>query len=355
MLDVLLQYGLIGAIVLVGIGLAILIGGGEILVRGASRLAMAFGVSPLVIGLTIVAICTSAPELAVSVTSSLHGKSGMALGNVVGSCICNICLILGLAAVFRPLRVSASLIRREIPLMIFLSFLVLIFGFLGGFGTMLDVAEGDFEGNITRLAGGILTVGLAAYLCWTVYEVRRHPKQDAELIAEMEGEVREKNAGVSSIGRGGRIVTGCCGLIIGLGFLLLGSDMLIKGGTQVATIFGVSDLVIGLSVLAVGTSLPELVVSVVAAIRGKSEIAIGNVVGSNIFNILGVLGISAFVSHDGLEVAPRAMQFDIPVMIVVSIFCIILCFTGQRISRFEGIFLLLVYGVYMTLICLAGG
>jgi cation:H+ antiporter len=353
MLDILIEYGLLGAFLLLVIGLILLIGGGEILVRGASRLAITLGISPLVVGLTIVAICTSAPELAVSVTSSLYDRSGMALGNVVGSNICNVCLILGLAAVLRPLQVSASLLRREIPLMIFLSFVVLIFGYLGGLGNIIDIIEGRFDGRITRFEGAVLTLGMVAYLMWTVYEIRKNPKQDAEYIAEMEGKVLGDNATVSMFGITGRIVASVCGIIIGLGLLLLGSDMLIKSGTRIAIEFGVSELVIGLTVLAVGTSLPELVVSVVAVLRKKSDIAIGNVVGSNIFNILGVLGLSAFVSPQGLEVDHRAMQFDIPAMIVTSIFCIILCFTGQRINRFEGIFLLLIYAMYIGLACLA--
>lgn len=350
MLESILGLGLFGAFLLMIIGIIVLIGGGEVLIRGASRLAIALKIPPLIVGLTIVAFCTSAPELAVSLNAAVSGKADMAIGNVVGSSICNICLILGISAVIRSITVSSVLILREIPLMIFLSFLMYAFALSGGDG-FFSLFEGDYEGMITCSEGLIFLGILVAYICWTVYEVSKHKKQNEEYIREIEeGVVSLEHEGGKIIGKGNLIVN-VCYLIIGIATLCAGSEMLVKGGVSMARTFGVSELVIGLTILAVGTSLPELVVSVLAAVQGKAELAVGNVVGSNIFNILGVLGLTAVFSSDGIDVAAKALQFDIPFMLLISLFCIVICITGKRISRGEGVFLLVCYATYLCFIC----
>lgn len=352
MLDFLIDYGTHGSLLLLVFGLVILISGGETLIRGASRLAISLGIPPLIVGLTVVAYCTSAPELTVSVSSSLNECGSIAVGNAVGSCICNICLILGLCALLAPIRVSAVLIRREIPLMIAVSCLLLLLAFLGGEDSLDELVAGRATGMLSQSAGALLVTALIAYSTWAVFEIRSNNQSDEIIAAELEEQVLGNIQQEVKGGRTALIVIDICRIIIGIGLLLLGSDMLIKGGTEIARQMGISELVIGLTVLAVGTSLPELAVSVLATFRGKTEIAVGNVVGSNIFNVLGVLGITSLVTSGGLEIPTQAMRFDIPVMIITSIFCIVFCFTGRRLNRGEGAFLLLCYALYLTFICL---
>lgn len=348
MYDLFLQWGLVGRMTLVVGGMILLIAGGESLIRGASRLAVALRIPPLIVGLTVVAFCTSAPELAVSLNAALNGKADIAVGNVVGSNICNICLILGLAAALRPIVVSSSLIRREIPLMIGISILVYGFAASGGDGALYSIFEGTYEGRIFRWEGAWFVLILILYTFWTIREIRSHRNRNERYVEEIETDViPAENDRHDKISGPGNFILNACYLIVGIGMLVAGSDMLVQGASSLARSFGVSELTIGLTVLAVGTSLPELVVSVLAALRGKSDIAVGNVVGSNIFNILGVLGSTAIIAG-GLDVSAKALQFDIPVMILVSVFCIVICITGRKISRTEGVFLLLCYVVYVA-------
>ncbi len=310
-------------------GLASLIVGGELLVRGASRLASALSVSPLVIGLTVVAFGTSSPELAVALQSAFDGSADIALGNAVGSNIFNVLLILGVSALIVPLVVSSRLIRWDVPLMVLASLL------LYGLG---------FDGRIGRVDGAILFSGLIAYVGWSFVQSRRESRQvKAEFAAEVPVPARSVMAMMLQIG-----------LIIG-GLLLLGlgANWLIDGSVSVATELGVSELVIGLTVVAMGTSLPEVVTSVMAAWRGEREIAVGNVVGSNLFNILCVLGLVGLVAPDGVGVPPPALRFDLPVMIAVAVSCLPIFFTGNVIARWEGGLFLGYYVAYMTYLVLA--
>ncbi len=350
MYDTLLTFGLWGPSALIAIGIVVLICGGEVLVRGAARLAIALRISPLIVGLTIVAACTSAPELAVSAMAAFRGNGDIAVGNVVGSNICNICLILGISAVLSPIAVSATLIRREIPLMILLAGVSYYFALTGGSGYFPSLFNGEYVGSIARWEGIVFLLGLVGYMAWTVREVRKNRDKNTELIKEVEEGVDVCGSVEKSVGIGNAI-TNICLIVIGVGLLIIGSDMLVKGGVRAARIFDISELIIGLTVLAVGTSLPELVVSVLAALKGKSDIAVGNVIGSNIFNTTGVLGVAAAISPNGLKVAPKALQLDFPVMILMSVFCIVICITGRRVSRGEGIFLLTCYGVYLAFLC----
>ncbi|OYT74739.1 MAG: sodium:calcium antiporter [Armatimonadetes bacterium JP3_11] len=307
-------------------GLLLLIGGGEWLVRGASRLASLLGVPPVVIGLSVVAFGTSAPELAVSILAAYRGQPDIAVGNVVGSNIVNILLILGLSAVVAPLAVSVRLIKIEVPLMIGTALLFFVLG---------------YDGKLTR-ADGLLLVGIfIAYLVWMTRTARSEPILEEELEE------------VGAIPRNGWTYFKLIGLIIvGLVGLVLGSEWLIQGAVAAARAIGVSELVIGLTVVAVGTSLPELATSVIASMRGERDISVGNVVGSNIFNILSVLGFSSLVAPDGLTVAPAVTRFDALVMIGVSLACFPVFFNGFEIKRWEGALFVgyyIAYTVYLIL------
>lgn len=303
-------------------GAAVLILGAEILVRGASRLAAAVGITPLVIGLTVVAFGTSSPELAVSLQASLGGEPDIALGNVVGSNIFNVLVILGLSALLTPLVVAQQLVRLEIPLMIGLSLLTLAFA---------------VDGMIGRIDGLLLTLGLIAYC---VFAVRQSSKESRAVQAEYEAEYSE-----GAPQRGQRLVNIVL-VIAGLGLLILGSRWLVSGAVAIAEALGASKLVIGLTIIAAGTSLPEVATSVIASLRGERDIAVGNVVGSCLFNLMGILGLASVLSPEGIPVAPSALTFDLPVMVAVGIACLPICFTGYRIGRREGLMLLAYYVAY---------
>ncbi|MEX2582047.1 MAG: calcium/sodium antiporter [Gemmatimonadota bacterium] len=309
-------------------GLVLLVVGAEVFVRGASRLATLLGISPLVIGLTVVAFGTSAPEVAVSVQSAMSGAADLALGNVLGSNICNVLLILGLSATVAPLIVNQQLVRLDVPVMVFVSFLVLFVG---------------FDGAISRVNGLLLFAGAVAYTIFLVAESRR------------EGIAAAADAEVEAIAAGGAATWALNLLLIGAGLALLvvGSRWLVSGAVSVAEMFGVSELVIGLTVVAIGTSLPELATSVVATIKGQRDIAVGNVVGSNIFNILLVLGTASIVAPDGIPVAAAALRFDIPIMIAVAVACLPIFFSGHRIDRWEGLLFVGYYLAYTAYLVLA--
>lgn len=305
------------------VGLAVLIAGGEVLVRGAAALATAARVPALVIGLTLVAFGTSAPELAVSVRSSFQGQTDLAIGNVVGSSIFNVLVVLGLSALVAPLTVAARLVRWDVPLMILASFLAFLFG---------------LDGWIGRLDGLLLFAGLVYYTGHTVLGGR---KENIEVKAEYEGQAgMVAKAGYSNVAFQIALV------LVGAGLLHLGSQWLVDGCVTIAEKLGISQLTIGLTILAVGTSLPEVATSVMASIRQQRDIAVGNVVGSNILNILAVLGISGMVAPKGINVSPAALWFDIPVMIAVAVACLPIFFTGHKISRWEGALFLAYYAAY---------
>jgi cation:H+ antiporter len=309
-------------------GLVALVAGGELLVRGASRLAVAMRISPLVIGLTVVAFGTSAPELAVSLQASLAGNADISLGNVVGSNIFNVLFILGISALIVPLVISSRLIRWDVPLMIGVSLLVPAMG---------------WDGSINRLDGLLLFGGLVWYTYWCVSASR---KESPDVMSQFAQETPAPPQGRAQVMKQ-------VGLIVaGLLTLGLGSRWLVAGAVTVAEGMGVSQLIIGLTIVAAGTSLPELVTSIVAASRGERDIAVGNVVGSNIFNILGVLGLAGLVGPLGVGVSPVALRFDIPVMIAVAVACLPIFFTGYRIARWEGGLFLAYYLAYTAYLVL---
>lgn len=313
-------------IFLIVCGLVLLVFGGELLVRGASLLALSLKISPLIIGLTVVAFGTSAPELGVSLQAAYNGAADVAVGNVVGSNICNVLLILGMAALACPLLVSSQLIRLDVPLMIAAS--------LALWWVCLDL-------RLTSLEGVVL---FAALIVYVVYSVRKSRQESRAVVDEFADELPVLNQWTSS----GWVQAAM--IAIGLVMLGLGSNWLVQGAVTIAKICGVSELIIGLTVVAVGTSLPEMVTSVVASLRGERDIAVGNVVGSNIFNILCVLGLSSIVSPGGIiPISPTALAFDIPVMVAVAVVCMPIFLCGV-ISRFQGALLLFYYVAYTALL-----
>jgi cation:H+ antiporter len=314
------------AFVLFFAGLGLLVLGAEWLVRGASRLAAAAGVSPLVIGLTVVAFGTSAPEMAVSVKSAWDGKAEMAVGNVVGSNIFNVLFILGASALITPLLVAQDLVRRDVPLMIGASVAVLLM---------------SLDGAIGRIDGVLLLLGVVAYTFWLIRASRR---EKAEVAAEYEAEFAPKRATPTwhSVGY----------LLAGLAMLVLGSQWLVDGAVKFAQWLGVSEVVVGLTIVAAGTSLPEVATSILAAMRGERDIAVGNVVGSNLFNLMCVLGLAGTVAPGGLPVAPAMVGFDLPVMIAVAIACLPIFARGWIIPRWEGALFLAYYAAYTAYLVL---
>lgn len=292
-------------------GLAFLYFGAEWLVKGGSAIATRCRVSPLIVGLTLVAFGTSAPELFVSADAALRGLGDMAAGNVIGSNICNIVLILGLSALIAPLNVNPVLFRRDVPIMIAASLVVAILcGFFGG---------------IVRVAGAVLFSGIVVYTAIGILESRRTPREDAETEKPM-------SVALSVVAVAG-----------GLGALVAGSKLLLASAVFLSSRLGIPDSVVALTVVAVGTSLPELATSVVAAAKGERDIAIGNVVGSNIFNLLGIMGLSSLLAPIR---CPGIGITDISMMVFTALVLWPIMKTGHRISRAEGCVLLLIYVAY---------
>lgn len=311
------------------LGLILLVLGAEWLVRGASRLATAAGISPLVVGLTVVAFGTSAPELAVTISSSLQGTPDIALGNVVGSNICNLLLILGLAALIAPLTVAQQLVRLEVPLLIAATLVMILMG---------------WDGVISRSDGIVLFV---AVLLYTIYAIWQSRREQRAVQAEYEREF-----GSAADAASPSILANLTLIVLGLVLLVLGARWLVAGAVEAARWLGISELVIGLTIIAIGTSLPEIAASVVASLRGERDIAVGNVVGSSLFNILAVLGITASVAPTGIPVSDAVLSFDLPIMLAATIACLPIFFTGYRIDRWEGGVFLFYYGAYLTLLVL---
>lgn len=305
-------------------GLVVLTLGADLLVRGASGLAARLGVPPLVVGLTVVALGTSAPEIAVSVDAAIAGRPDVALGNVVGSNIFNILAILGLSAVVAPLVVRSELVKLDLPVMVVVSILPVVLA---------------LDGMISAGEGMLLLALLATYLVGLVWVSRT--KQPLEQPA-------------SEVSPAARTPTSLALLFLvagGLGLLLMGADAFVEGASTLARAAGVSELVIGLTLIAAGTSLPELATSVLASIRGERDLAVGNVVGSNIFNVLAVLGAGA-VAGSGIRVPPAVLRFDFAVMIAVALACLPVFRTGSAISRREGAVFIgyyLLYVIYLAL------
>jgi cation:H+ antiporter len=317
------------SIALFSAGLVILVAGAEALVRGAARLAAAFSVTPLVIGLTVVAFGTSSPELAVSLGGVLTGHEQVSLGTLVGSNIFNVLVILGLGALIAPLTVHAQLIRIEIPIMIGASVSVLAFG---------------WNGSVNRWEGALLVLGIVGY---TAFLVRQSRKASRFVKAEYAREIAPARGATPE-----SVLVNLGLTLLGLGLLTWGAKWMVDGAVEIAAAIGLSQLAIGLTVVAIGTALPELATTVVAAYRGERDIAVGNVMGSNLFNILAILGLTALVSEGGIAVPDTARIYDIPVMIAVALACLPASFPGGSIGRGKGAIFLFCYGLYLSLLVL---
>jgi cation:H+ antiporter len=306
---------------LVVIGLVLLVAGGEGLVRGASAIARRLGLSPLVVGLTIVSVATSSPELAVSVGATLNGQPELAVGNVVGSNIANVLLILGISALVLPLVARRRLVRLDAPFMVALSVLLLVLA---------------LDGGISRWEGLLLLGLFVGHLVWSVVTGRGENGDEAD------------DEAAPPLGMGPAVLF----VLGGVGLLVLGSQLLVSGASSIASALGLSDLVIGLTVVAIGTSLPELAASVVAVRRGERDLAIGNIVGSNIANIGLVLGVPSVLGSEGLPIPDAAIAFDIPLMIATSFALLPIAFTGFVIKRWEGGLFVALYLSYMAYLVL---
>ena len=312
------------------LGLVCLVAGAEFLVKGAASIAARLGIAPVVVGLTVVAFGTSAPEFAVSASAALSGETDVALGNVVGSNIVNILLILGASAVVGGLVVSARIIRLDIPIMIGVGVLALVL---------------SLDNSIGRIDGAILFLGIIVYTVWLIRAARREKQGVVDEFEkgteEVEGSIKDKPL-IVQIGL----------VIVGLGILIVGSQLLVNSATDIATDLGVSELVIGLTVVAVGTSLPEFATSMLAAFRGERDIAVGNVVGSNIFNLLCVLGGAGLLADGGIPVTDGALRLDFPVMLAASFVLLPIVWNGFMIKRWEGLLLCAFYVVYVVYLIL---
>ena len=317
-------------IFLLVVGLVCLVGGAELLVKGAATIASRLGIAPVIVGLTVVAFGTSAPELAVSVSAALGGNADVALGNVVGSNIGNILLILGASAIVGGLAVQQRIIRFDIPVLIVVSVIAFVM---------------SLDNRIGRIDGIILFAGVLLYVGWLVREAR---SERGDIVAEytesvetLEGTAIERplwfNVGLVA-----------AGLVV----LVVGSQLLVNAATDIAESAGISDLVIGLTVVAIGTSLPELATSILAAMRGQRDIAVGNVIGSNLFNLMSVLGLTSIVSSDGIPVSDVSLRLDFPVMLAATLVLVPIVWNGFEIKRWEGFVLIAFYLAYVAYLVL---
>lgn len=319
-------------------GLVLLVLGGEFLVRGASALAGRFGISSLVIGLTVVSAATSAPEFAVSVGAVLRDEPGLAVGNAVGSNIINVLLILGLSALVVPLAVKRRLIRFDLPLMVVLSVLLLLV---------------SLDGRISAVDGLILFFGVVVHTIMSVVISRRDAKTAVNAREGTGDSATVDPADEERAALGASVSRSLFFVLLGVALLVAGATLLVEGAVNIATTLGVSSLVVGLTVVAVGTSLPELATSIIAVRRGERDLAVGNVVGSNIFNIGVVLGLTALISLEGIPVSGAAVAFDIPVMLAAAVALLPIAFTGFAVARWEGGLFVVLYAAYTGYLVLA--
>jgi cation:H+ antiporter len=302
----------------IAIGFLLLFAGSESLVRGSVSLAISSGISRLVVGLTIIAFATSSPELFVGVGASLEGKNGLVLGNVLGSNICNICLIIGTAALLRPIKIAAETIKREAPILLAATLITC--------GTL-------WNGQISRLEGIFLLILFVVYNTFLVIYARQEGHQGADYLADPIFEQRQKK------------ITSALMIAAGLVLLITGAQVLILGSVTVARHFHISEAIIGLTLLAFGTSLPELAAAISASMKNESDLVVGNVIGSNLFNILCVLGVASIISPIATESIQRV---DLAVFCGTGILLLPVMKSGYRVTRWEGCLLLLIYGAYLA-------
>ena len=311
-------------------GLVLLGFGAELLVKGSVRIASLFGISPFLVGLTIVALGTSTPEIAVSLMAALAGNTSVSVGNVLGSNIMNILIVLGLSALVAPLIVSAQMVKREVPIMIALTLIVFLLA---------------LDGILSRIDGILLCVLLSAFIRYTIVFGKKEQQEQKERQANKPSPDEKRFSIIGMIGL----------ILIGLGFLTFGSNIFVKGAVELARHFGISEFVIGATVVAFGTSLPEIVTSMVAVWKNERDLVVGNVLGSNIFNLLAVLGITCIFSPNALLIEQGVLNFDFPVLLAVSFACLPIFFIGHKVGRSKGALFLFYYACYSLYILLKPG
>jgi cation:H+ antiporter len=312
-----------GAVIWSALGLAALLAGAELVVRGGSTLAARLGVSPLVIGLTIVAIGTSAPELAVGIDAAVQGNGALAVGNIAGTNTVNILLILGLSAAIRPLSIRLQTLKLDLPVIVLASLMLLVMA---------------WDGRLTRLEGLILVLSAFLFTAAVIHVARRESASvKAAFAGEFGAPARSRRA----------VLIELLGLAAGLAVIVVGAHWLVDGAVRMARIWGVSDAFIGLTIVAIGTSAPELVTTVVSTLRNERDIAIGNLIGSSVYNILFILGVTCLVPSAGIAIGPQLILVDIPVMTAVAFACIPVFISGRRVARLEGVIFVSAYLVYL--------
>ena len=314
------------------VGIGVLYVGAEAMVKGAATLALRYGLRPVVVGLTVVALGTSMPEFVINFFSAIAGEDALAIGNIIGSNICNIALILGISAVVLPLSVDRAMLRKEYPMML---------------GAMLAFYLLALDGRLGTVDGFLLVCGLVGFLVFVVVDAQRHAAQradsDADDLAEVEtedlAEVETEDLHASPAKQAGYLAAGMVGLT-------LGARLMVDSAVDIARYMGVGEVTIGLTIVAVGTSLPELAASVVSSSRGEAEMSVGNSMGSNLLNVLFVVGLVSMMRP--LNVKPMSLDVHFPVMIGFTLLLFPLAWTGRRITRLEGSFMLVGFLGYMS-------
>jgi len=320
------------ALGLVAGGLFVMIVGAELLVRGGSALAARLNIPPVVVGLTIVALGTSAPELAIGIGASVQGNGPLAIGNIAGTNVVNLLLILGLSAAMRPLQIGLQTIRLDLPAMVVAAVAMFIM---------------SLDGSLSRLDGVILLVIGVVYSVLVVRSALHESRAIRAAYAEEFG-VEKYGPRVDVM-----MAREASMLIGGIVIVVLGADWLVDGGVSLANIWGVSDAFIGLTIVAIGTSAPELVTTVVSTLKNQRDIAIGNLLGSSTYNIAFILGVTCLVPPEGISVSNELLFIDIPVMIAAVVLCVPVFMSGRRVSRLEGILFVAAFAAYMTYLLIA--
>lgn len=313
-------------------GLVALIGGAELFLKGVDHFGLKWGVSPVVMGLTVVAFATGAPELAISIKAASTGSADLVLGNIIGSNIANILLILGIVAILKPINITRRIIRIDVPMVIGASLLVFILA---------------FDGSLTTFDGVIFIAGLLCYSLFTFFQIKKERKKGKETEIFEYGESEDELASgtffyIKNIGF----------LLIGLALIVLGANWMVESAVTIARLLGLSELVIGLTIVSIGTSLPEVATSVASARKGNADIAVANVMGSNLYNVLLTLGLTLIIAPTALDVSAQALGFDLPFMVAVSIVCVPIFIAGFNLTRSDGIIFLFYYTSYLTYLVL---
>ncbi len=321
------------AIGLCAVGLAALILGAELVVRGGAQVASHLGVSPLTVGITVVALGTSAPELAVGVDAALRGAGPLAVGNIAGTNCVNILFILGLSALIDPLELRRQTVRFDLPMIVIASLMLMIMA---------------MDGLLSRLDGAIMVGGAVFFTIAILYLARREGRA-------VQGEFADdlvQGYGVRPFDRS-QVVRAAVKLAIGIAIIVLGAEWLVDGGVALARLWGVSEAFIGLTIVAIGTSAPELVTAIVSTVRKERDIAVGNLIGSSVYNIFAILGLTALAPAAGVAVTRDLIQVDIPVMVAVGFLCVPVFLSGNRVTRLEGALFVAAYFAYLSYLIVA--